>query len=410
VVVLYVSMSILFVHGTGVRDVSRSMDLIRERAERILNMRRDQVVAVEWGRACGPQDLDITPSLPPDEATRGLGEGGSDAEVAAALWQVLLADPTAELRVLAEQPPAGGSMLDPTADPVDVQVGNRVTGAQPPDQALARAGLADADLQRAQDALVDDQSLGRAAAAAGDPADGDLVYATARALVAVMIRRHLADDPPPFAAVDAAAREDLVEALANAIAPEGTRGVLKGLAGKVLGPLATRVAASHRAAFMGPMSDFIRDVAFYIDRGGPVRDYIAKAIREHHGTTPVVVLGHSLGGIACVDLLSDPTVMSGDDPLSVDLLVTVGSQSPFLYLLDSLHSLSPRTPDEPKPFVPWLNIYNRDDLLSFCAARVWVNTQVDDEPVSAGVPFPGSHGAYWTQDRVYELIRDRLVS
>jgi hypothetical protein len=223
-----------------------------------------------------------------------------------------------------------------------------------------------------------------------------------------MLRRRLADDPPPAAAVDAAARDAVVAELMHAIAPDPTRGLLKGLTTKVLGPIATRVAVNHRAAFMGPMSDFIRDVAFYIDKGAPVRDFIADAIRAQHRKRPIVVLGHSLGGIACVDLLSDPAVMAGDEPLQVDLLVTVGSQSPFLYLLDSLHSLSPRTPDQPRPFVPWLNVYNRDDLLSFCAERVWVNTAVEDEPVAAGVPFPGSHSAYWTQDRLYELIRKRL--
>lgn len=402
-------MPILFVHGTGVRNVDSAMGLIRERAERILGLGPDEVVAVEWGRAVGPPDLDIRPSLPPDDATRGLGEGVSSAEAAAALWQVLLADPSAELRLLAEQPPQSRDGLDPTTAPVDGQVRDRVTAAHPPDEALARAGLTAADLQRVRQALAGDPLLTRAAAAAGDPADGDLVEAAARSLVAMMLQPHLADAPPPPAAVDAAARDQLVDALADSLSPDGTRGPLTDIARKVLGPLATHIAVSHRAAFMGPMSDFVRDVAFYINDGAPVRDYIAAAIREQHGTKPVVVLGHSLGGIACVDLLADPAVMGGEDPPRVDLLVTVGSQAPFLYLLESLHSLSPSTPERPKPFLPWLNIYNRDDLLSFCAARVWVNTQVDDQQVSAGVPFPGSHSAYWTQDRLYELIRDRLA-
>jgi hypothetical protein len=147
------------------------------------------------------------------------------------------------------------------------------------------------------------------------------------------------------------------------------------------------VAVSKRSAFLDPLSDFIRDVAFYIKRGAAVRDFIADEVRSVETDSPVVILGHSLGGIAAVDLLSDPALMQGDVPLRVDLLVTVGSQSPFLYLLDSLNSLSPRTPSQ-QPFVPWLNIYNRQDLLSFCASRVFVNSPgIVDEPVSAGVPF-----------------------
>jgi hypothetical protein len=126
----------------------------------------------------------------------------------------------------------------------------------------------------------------------------------------------------------------------------------------------------------------------------------------------VVVLAHSLGGIAAVDLLADPVVMHGGAPLKVDLLVTVGSQAPFMYLMDAMHSLGPRTPlIENQPFLPWLNIYNRQDLLSFCAERVFVNSPgIIDEPVSAGVPFPMSHSAYWVQDRVYQLIKDHLPS
>jgi hypothetical protein len=398
---LYWTVQILFVHGTGVRDVSRSMELIRDGAKRILKMDPGDVIAVEWGKKVGPQDLDITPSLPPEDTTRGLGE---DDEDVAALWQVLLADPAAELRVLAEQPPQEVGMFDPAADPVDVAVRNRVAGAQPPEEALTHAGFSAADLAGVRDALADDPLLADAAAAAGDPADRDLVEAIARALVAAMLAAHAADEPLPAAAVDATARDQLVDALTQAIAPDGTRGVFKGLAGKVLGPLATRVAVNHRAQFMGPMSDFIRDVAFYVDKGAPVRAYIADAIRQHQQSKPLILLGHSLGGIACVDLLSDPKVMGGADPARIDLLVTVGSQSPLLYLMDALPSLSPRSPDTPVPFVPWLNIYNRDDLLSFCAARVWVNTPVKDEPISAGVPFPASHSAYWSQDRVYELI------
>jgi hypothetical protein len=58
------------------------------------------------------------------------------------------------------------------------------------------------------------------------------------------------------------------------------------------------------------------------------------------------------------------------------------------------------------PFTPWLNIYNRQDFLSFVAGRVFQGVSgITDEEVDPGVPFPESHSAYWYSNRVYELIR-----
>ena len=82
-----------------------------------------------------------------------------------------------------------------------------------------------------------------------------------------------------------------------------------------------------RINFMGPLSNFIRDVSFYLQHGAAVRQFIAAQLRTHSGSGKVVVLGHSLGGIAAVDLLADPTMTSATDKLA-DLLITVGSQAP----------------------------------------------------------------------------------
>jgi hypothetical protein len=105
--------------------------------------------------------------------------------------------------------------------------------------------------------------------------------------------------------------------------------------------------------------------------------------------------------------LADSAVMNGPSPLRVDLLVTVGSQAPYLYLLDALDSLRP---DNAVPFQPWLNIYDDEDFFSFCARGVFdkSNAQIFDESVDTRVPFPMSHSAYWNVDRTWELIRNRL--
>jgi hypothetical protein len=403
--------TLLFIHGTTVRDVSGSMRQLRAHAGRILEWAPNQVHAIEWGRAVGPQPLDITPSLPPEYSTRGVGGEISEGEQVSALWELLLADPSLELRLLAQGEQAiGGAGLIVGADPPDVVMDLKLADLDVAQGALEQRGFNNDDLDRARTALQLDESLSAAVSTVGDAEDAQLVTAVARSLTARMIAASLPQPGMaelvadlPAAAINAHARDELVNAMARAMGAD-TRGWF----GDVLKSVGTKVAVAKRQEFMSPLSSFLRDVTFYLAHGTAMRDYIEADIRKHGGSAPVVVVGHSLGGIAAVDLLGDASVMGGDDPLKVDLLVTVGSQAPLLFLMDSLSSYSPRYAD--KQFqVPWLNIYNREDLLSFCAERVFVNgPEINDKEVVAGVPFPLSHSAYWGVDRVYELIRENL--
>jgi hypothetical protein len=111
----------------------------------------------------------------------------------------------------------------------------------------------------------------------------------------------------------------------------------------------------------------------------------------------VTLVAHSLGGIACVDLLAMP------NPPKVSKLITAGSQSPFLYELGALAS---RKPGEPLPvgFPPWLNFYDRNDFLSYIAKPFW--PEVIDHEVRSGQPFPDSHGAYFGSEDVWTRIRE----
>ena len=86
----------------------------------------------------------------------------------------------------------------------------------------------------------------------------------------------------------------------------------------------------------------------YLARGDAIRDFIAARIEAVPG--PVLLVAHSLGGIACVDLLARK------DLPKVKLLVTVGSQAYFLYEINALPS---RKWGEKLPchFPSWLNIY-----------------------------------------------------
>ena len=109
------------------------------------------------------------------------------------------------------------------------------------------------------------------------------------------------------------------------------------------------------------------------------------------------LVAHSLGGIICVDLLvreEFPTVAG---------LVTVGSQSPFLYEIGALPALT--YPDPlPDHFPRWVNIYDRRDMLSYVAAGV-LGDRVADVEVDNGQPFPQSHSAYFSNSDVWAAIQ-----
>jgi hypothetical protein len=405
-----VSGKLLFVHGTGVRDVAPTLAKIRPQVERLLGWDGADVVPVEWGRTVGPQELDIAAALPPEEGERGVAFGpGEGPAVEEPLWNLLTVDPRIELTALAGAGAPGPAFIDPGVESPGVAFVGRLRGIQLPAEALARAEVSAAEIAAAAAELAADPAVETAAAAAGDRGDA-LAPAAARALVATLIVRLdrsglEADETPQAFAADPLARDELVATATEALGGVDERGFVWD---RVIGPLATRVAMARRDDFMRPFSDFTRDVLWYLAHGEKVRDEIAGAVRTHAGSEPLVVLGHSLGGIAAVDLLSDQELMSGEGRLPVDLLVTVGSQAPILYLMDSLHSLSPRH-SSVGPFAPWLNVYNRHDLLSFCAARVFPGTPgIVDEEVGVDVPFPASHSAYWTQDRTFELIAQHL--
>ncbi len=404
--------SLVFVHGTGVRDISESMRLIRAGASRWVGLRAPQVYGVEWGLAVGPQDLDVSPALPADTTTRALSDDPTDAEQSAALWNLLITDPSLELRMLAAPSPQGELAVVIGADPPAVALQRRLAAVELPEEVLVRAGVTRLALEAAAHEASRDPALDRAATVLGQSGRGDAARAAARSVTARLLAgcTDRGWDGASALCLVGTVREEFTDALAADLAPGTTKGILTSALADLLGPLvartATRVAVSRRNQFMDPVTDFIRDVAFYVRNGERVREYLAEAVAPL--PRPIVVLAHSLGGIAAVDLLSRPEPHA-PNPIDVNLLVTAGSQAPLLYLMDALAMLHPG--GGAVPFEPWLNLYNRNDLLSFCAARVFPNaTRIEDVEVEAGVPFPAAHSAYWSNDRVFTSIAERWPS
>ena len=110
----------------------------------------------------------------------------------------------------------------------------------------------------------------------------------------------------------------------------------------------------------------------------------------------------SLGGVALVDLLATWP----DAP--VEACVTIGSQAPLLYTFDAIPSLPYDEADPPHLPVPWLNIYDTRDFLSFLAEPLFRRrdglASVVDLRVSSGKDFPRSHSAYWELAPVWDAI------
>jgi hypothetical protein len=194
-----------------------------------------------------------------------------------------------------------------------------------------------------------------------------------------------------------------VDELANRIAPETTRGVGDWMGRKVGGFVArraTKAFQSRREKLAVGSLPFLGDILYYQKRGDAIRDLVAEAIEK--APQPVVALGHSLGGVVLVDLLTRET------PPEVARLVTVGSQSPLFYAIDALDRMRrEESGPKPPPYTPWLNIYDRADFLSFVASHVFPGiSAIEDAEISSGVPFPSSHSAYFHQPETFELIRD----
>ena len=102
---------------------------------------------------------------------------------------------------------------------------------------------------------------------------------------------------------------------------------------------------------------------------------------------PVLPVALSLGGIALVDLLASWP----DAP--VEACVTVGSQAPLLYTFDAIPSMPYDEASPPYLPVPWLNIYDSRDFLSFLAEPLFRRTDglasVVDLRVHSGQGLPG---------------------
>lgn len=398
--------TVLFVHGTGVRQEGLDQVLVAVRDGLQGHGLSDvRLIAPPWGPRAGVQPSRIALTLPAIPVTKGTGEPDpSDADVTAAMWALLTDDPLAQLRLGAQQgSPGTGSGFAINRVPPEQAGQAMVAGLDPNAIDLAGTGVAAEELRAAATFVADSPELQGTARAYGTTSDQGFVHAAAQAVVAVVLARHRLDEPgtAPAVVVNGSVRDTLVEQISAAIAPPATKGFVKDWLRQRLVDFAQRkatsIAVERREGLMTMSSPGIGDILFYQRRGEVIRQIVADALQSVE--RPVVAVGHSLGGIILVDLLT------GSTPPDIDLLFTVGSQSPLFYAIDALATLRP-TQTIPAPFTPWVNIYDRRDLLAFRAHQIFAeNGHITDHEIDSGVPFPAAHSAYWHNGAVYDLLR-----
>ncbi|MFE0578972.1 hypothetical protein [Streptomyces sp. NPDC058874] len=414
-------MRFLFVHGTGVR---------RDRHDRLFALVRERLTArfpgaavdsCYWGDRFGATLGAGGRSLPGSKSATGASPDPTDAETAE--WALLLADPLCELRVLAEAGwPSGPGGEDDVADgdpfampgvqPAGIRVLAQLSGLPPAPPhpgdelgALLHGTALAADFPTALDAVVRSAEAARAAErATGEPQARELATALSRAVAAGALA-----DAGAEADCTGAERDRLVELLTTRLG--GDARVPGARAAAFLGRLALRVTTqpllnARRGSLTAAATPALGDILRYQARGHELRQYLHTRIAAAPG--PTVLIGHSLGGIALVDLLA-LAAARGEAVPGAALLVTVGSQAPFLYELGALTALEPGA-KLPHGFPRWLNVYDRQDVLSYLAAPVFPgDPRITDHEIGSRQPFPACHSAYWKQDALYGRIEQAVA-
>lgn len=145
----------------------------------------------------------------------------------------------------------------------------------------------------------------------------------------------------------------------------------------------------------------------------PIIEAIIAAHKTHRGSgEPLVVVGHSLGGVLLYDILTDAgardAIIAEAGPIAIDALFTVGSQPGFFAGL----GLYPHRPQEgaklphPEGVAAWMNVFDFTDVFSFrCSPNI---EGVEDFGYDTVTHLFQAHSAYFLRPSFYKRMRARL--
>jgi len=388
--------TLVFVHGTGVRSESYALTLKQIESKVAEFHLPCTVESCEWGDVCGIDFEGLSLPEPPKRS--------KEEEEQAYRWQYLEVDPLFDLRL----------WCTPAADPAKKVLGAKSAGAALWEDSISKyvdlydkrvtliellqRNQVEGFFLRAWNTVVATGLPEKAFKGSGD--EGPAVSRVfAEAVVAQMMH-------------DAAAAQ-----LAVAIPPRiGGRIVtvllfdwnqkpkgLKDLFLRFFGSATKTIVRPLRAGASRAIAPAIGDILNYQAVGHQIRELISKKLDSIDGD--MFVLGHSLGGIACFELMVEMRRESSDRLGSVKGLITAGSQAPLLYEFGALKTLD-KGKALPVGFPRWLNLYDENDLLSYRADRLF-NVQADKQ-VDSMLPPLEAHSAYWKLDETWNAIADLM--
>lgn len=402
----------MFVHGTGVRH-KRFVQLFSLIAGGIVARFPDaELIPCYWGAQYGAVLAAGGASIPRRGGARGdIANFGDPFDQESAEWQLLLTDPLCELRVLSATFSTSNEELgipgvrsegEVVADRL-FEVARGISTSDDLSTLLHATGTTDVFLDATQKISESSELLNACQAASHPYAVSELVTATARAVAAQTLR-----DAGDEALCTGGERDSIVNTINTRLGGSGR--APGGRPAEILGKLALRLTTQPildhwRTPLTNGGVPAMGDILRYQTRGRPLREHIQNLITA--SDKPTVAIGHSLGGVALVDCLA-LSAIEQEPLLNMRLLVTVGSQAPFLHELGALTGLPP-TATLPPGFPRWLNIYDRRDLLAYRAEPIFPNQdRVIDYEVNSRQPFPLSHSAYWKLDSVYDRIAEEI--
>ena len=368
--------TILFIHGTGERlkDAAPFLEHLQTQLD---HFKIDYTLeSVAWGDAVGVEfegkSLPDPPQKPsPDEAE----------------WSYLAADPLFGLRLIAgpDISREGSGLL---GKPKWVTAWEMVKAYRPTEDlsALLIRGSLKPHWELSAALILGDPIARQAFESSGDNT-AEPLQALARAIVAQMLID--SEQREQYAPTSKALRDKLYDRLVYDWGAS-VRGI-----GDRIAKFLTGLARSHRAQWSTSASLKVGDILLYQVHGKKIRESIAaKVAKCQH--KPVVLLAHSLGGVACVDLLA------GSGAPKVAGLVTMGSQAPLFFEFGALQSLEDKQ-DLPKSFPPWINFYDRNDFLSYVGGRLF--TRMADWETKSGLAFPAAHSGYFSDEETWLEVK-----
>lgn len=400
--------TVIFVHGISVREPVLSQTFTQIKGKLQEELPNLTVVSCAWGDSLGARLNADGASIPLYDSTRNDNQAIQPDENIIR-WAQLYQDPLYELRLLSLKTLEERDFTPGQEEPSE-KLNRRLQQFEPSDELQAKlkeCGIADV-FAKARQNVIESPAYREALDTISDTLT-EYRDAIARAIIAESIA--ICGKQEKFAPIlnDYALREDVVISLSSEIyyAEAAIGDWLKEQLAKLLQPPATGYLKRKRGVISDVTYPAVGDILLYQGRGQKIRDLIYKYIKD--AEPPVVLLAHSLGGIACVDLLVEQLLNEEEVIKKVELLITVGSQAPYFYEVNALQSLefnSDRNQRLPKGFPEWLNIYDLQDFLSYIGGNIFPSVQ--DILVDNQQPFPQSHSAYWSNKATWKAILPRI--